>query len=388
MKISAKEKNLLILLLCIVLGYLYYSFVYTPQREDIQNLQSERNEKKQVYAQMEDMLRKEGNIDLELRENREAIRILADDFFGDIDQEEAIVVLSDFARDSQSVFNRMSFTEPAFENILPVEETESTTESNLESDNDNIRKMSSQIDFEGDYNSLMSLLRNMKSYPKNILSTNMNINSDEDGNLNGNIAMDFYSVLSVDKYIEPKDSILSSRYIGSSSQLNPFNSYLWARTRSTGSSGQVASGRPSSLGLATVGSQGSYTVNTETGQNNIHTLYGGGATKDTVIISPTKTEEVVENKTPASLDRYSIQMIAFDKETVAQNYIYILDKQMVKDAYYIKNGLYVVYVGMYNSFVEALNDLESLKRYSKDAYIVKLDESQIKSYEDYKKVNN
>lgn len=382
MKISAKEKNLLILLLCIVLGYLYYSFVYTPQREDIQNLQSERNEKKQVYAQMEDILRKEGNIDLELRENREAIRILADDFFGDIDQEEAIVVLSDFARDSQSVFNRMSFTEPAFENIVSREGDENT-------DTENIRKMSSQIDFEGDYNSLMALLRNMRNYPKNILSTNMNINSDEDGNLTGNIAMDFYSVLSVDKYIEPKDSILSSRYIGSSSQLNPFNSYLWARTRSTGSGGQVASGGPSDgSNIATGGSQGGYTVNPETGANNIHTLYGSGATKDTVIISPTKNEEVVENKTPTSLDRYSIQMIAFDRESVAQNYLYILDKQMIKDAYYTKNGLYIVYVGMYNSFVEALNDLEAMQRYSKDAYIVKLDESQIKAFEGYKKEND
>ena len=81
-------------------------------------------------------------------------------------------------------------------------------------------------------------------------------------------------------------------------------------------------------------------------------------------------------------------MIAFDRESIAQNYVYILDKQMINDAYYIQDGLYIVYVGIYNSFVEALNDLESLKRYSKDAFIVKLDESQIKAYEDYKQRNN
>jgi len=383
MKISKRERNLLIILLCIGLGYVYYTFLYVPQREDIEALKTERNLKRQEYTRMEDILRTEGNIDLELRGARDNIRVMARDYFGDIDQEEAIVVLSDLARESRLIFNRMSFSEPQFDNIVVVEESgEETTE--REEEQENIRRLSSSVEFEGNYNSLMDLLRGMKGFPKNILSTNMNISSDEDGNLRGNIAMDFYSVLSVDKYTEPSENVLSYRYIGRSSQMNPFNSYLWARTTSAGSGGQVASGGSGSTG----GSQGGYIVDPETGENNIHTVYGSGATKDTVIISPTKTEEVVENKTPTSLDRYSIQMIAFDRESVAQNYLYILDKQMVKDAYYTKNGLYIVYVGMYNSFVEALNDLEAMQRYSKDAYIVKLDESQIKAYEDYKQRNN
>lgn len=404
MKISSREKNLLILLLCVLLGYGYYALMYVPQRAKVEELKIERNQKNQVYAQMEDMIRKEGNIDLELRENRNEISKLSMDFFGDIDQEEAIVVLSDFARDSKAIFNRINFAEPLFEAPVDTQSVSSTEEANIpvngavaeESISENIRRLSSQIEFEGDYNSLMNLLKSMKNHPKNILSTNMTINADEYGNLNGNIEMEFYSVLSVDKYNSDMPSILTYRYIGRSPQLNPFSSYLWARTPSPSYSGtpgiQTAQGSLGSSiyqgGIVNTG----YNVNPNTGQNNIHTVYGSGDSKDTYIapaISPIKgTSEAAKEKEVAFNDKYSIQMIAFDRESIAQNYIYILEKQMMENPYYIQNGKFIVYHGIYNSFAEALNDLESLKRYSKDAYIVKLDESQIKAYEDYKQRNN
>lgn len=407
MKISSREKNLLILLLCVLLGYGYYAFMYVPQRAKVEELKVQRNQKNQVYAQMEDMIRKEGNIDLELRENKNEISRLAMDFFGDIDQEEAIVVLSDFARDSKAVFNRINFAEPLFEALLETQSVSSTEEANNpanevvteETVSENIRRLSSQIEFEGDYNSLMNLLKSMKNHPKNILSTNMTINADEHGNLNGNIEMEFYSVLSVDKYSSDMPSILSYRYIGRSPQLNPFGSYLWARTQDISSpsySGipiiQTAQGSLGNTGYQGGTLNTAYNVNPNTGQNNIHTVYGSGDSKDTYIapvISPAKSgSEDEKEKEVAFNDKYSIQMIAFDRESIAQNYVYILEKQMMENPYYIQNGKFIVYHGIYNSFAEALNDLESLKRYSKDAYIVKLDESQIKAYEDYKKVNN
>ena len=92
MKISSRERNLLLLLFIAVGGYLFYTFIYTPQFEKLESLKQEKQAKQDQYNQMQALINSEGNIDLEIETIKNELLPIADTYFGDINQEETIVL--------------------------------------------------------------------------------------------------------------------------------------------------------------------------------------------------------------------------------------------------------------------------------------------------------
>lgn len=239
MKVSKKEKNLLIILLLAVIGYLFYTFVYTNQVMRLEQQKIDRDTEAMRYNQMQQTVASEGNIDLETEQIKADLLPMAREYFGAVDQEDTIMVLNDFANSSQIDVTKIAFTElvdksleefnegemaePAPENAEAAGEEQPDAET-LE----NIKHMSAQVSFEGTYENLMRFLNEMGSYNKNIVSTTLNIKESSNAPIEGDVLLDFYIVKEVDKYIAKSASVFEYNYMPKTAKKSPFEGYAWA----------------------------------------------------------------------------------------------------------------------------------------------------------------
>ena len=254
MKISGREKNLLILLLLAIGMYLFYTFVYVPQGEKLETLKQEEQAKNAQYAQMQALVNSEGNVDLEIETLKGQLLPVARTYFGDIDQEETIVLIDDFARNADLDITGIVFTEPvkttlaelkasqmseeelAAQSAPAPEPAEGTPEVSTEGQEvaavevDNFTTRPVEVEFEGNYKKLMDYLVEVGSYYKGISSYSIQLKTDENKALTGTIFMNFYCINKVDKYISPDPSVLEYNFIPRSSKDNPFETYSWSNT--------------------------------------------------------------------------------------------------------------------------------------------------------------
>ena len=222
MKISNREKNLLLLLFIAVGGYLFFTFVYTPQTEKLETLKQEEQAKQNEYAQMQALINSEGNLDLEIETIKNELLPVARTYFGDIDQEETIVILDDFAQKADLDIKGIRFSEPVKTSLTELKANEASASGEAEPPtpapaentapaegtqaqvaappavSDNFTTRPVEVEFEGNYNKLMDYLVEVGSYYKRISSYSMQLKSDSDKPLSGTIFMNFHCVDSVD----------------------------------------------------------------------------------------------------------------------------------------------------------------------------------------------
>lgn len=254
MKISSREKNLLILLLMATGIYLFYTFVYVPQTFKLDTLKQEEQAKQAQYAQMQALVSSEGNVDLEIETLKNELLPVARTYFGEVDQEETIVILDEFSRKADLDIQGIRFSEPVKTNLTdlkaseaaeqgqvappaPAPETTEGAEANPEGQAaevahqvpvDNFTTRAVEVEFEGNYDKLMDYLVEVGSYYKRISSYSIELKSDAEKPLAGTIFMNFYCIDTVDKYISKDPSILEYNFIPRSSKDNPFESYSWS----------------------------------------------------------------------------------------------------------------------------------------------------------------
>ena len=263
MKISSRERNLLLLLFIAVGGYLFYTFIYTPQFEKLESLKQEKQAKQDQYNQMQALINSEGNIDLEIETIKNELLPIADTYFGDINQEETIVLLDDFAQKAGLDVKGIKFVEPIEKSLTELKEgesskpgqtpptatestpptaTESTPPAATESTPpdtegedskelvrpDNIIARVGEVAFEGSYDKLMNYLIQVGNYYKRIASYSLELKAEQGKPLAGTIFMNLYCINSVDKYVPVSPSVLEYNLIPLSSKVDPFEIYSWS----------------------------------------------------------------------------------------------------------------------------------------------------------------
>ncbi|MGP1598979.1 hypothetical protein [Peptoanaerobacter stomatis] len=282
MKISSREKNLLVLLAAVLVAYLFFSFVYTPQSEKIQSLKQSQQDKQVEYEQKQAMISSETSVDSDIASTKKKLFTVAKSYFGNVDQEDIIVILNDFAQKANLDIKSIKFMEPVKTSLSELgvgttvqqqaevpangentdvspqdndnqEQTETSTsdgngdvssqdnisqEQAESSTSDNITTRSVDIDFEAGYDNLMDYLIEVGNYEKYISISSMNLNSSDEIPLSGTISMNFYCIDSVDKYAPKELSDLENNVLSLTNQ-NPFTAYMWAKTVSNSQNSSI-----------------------------------------------------------------------------------------------------------------------------------------------------
>ena len=160
MKLSRREKIGLGLLGMLLLGFIYYRYLYIPQSQCMIDLQIEKQEQELEQNRVQKILDQQLGIQEKLRELNRRKKNMPIGFFTNFQQQDFILLLEEWKNPFSFEIVEMSFSEP-----FPFTWT---TEENPE---DPLvgQGVTLAIRYEGDYNGVMDFLKKVEDYPKKIV---------------------------------------------------------------------------------------------------------------------------------------------------------------------------------------------------------------------------
>ncbi|MEJ8554510.1 hypothetical protein [Tepidibacter sp. Z1-5] len=229
MKLSKREKIMLIVLgLMLIIGG-YYKFILSPHFTKLDNIEQEVIDKKAEVERVKLEISKNNPVYKNFKIINAKIKSMTKPLFPSINQEKIIVILDEMLKESNLEGNSISFSEIDINEIdvkkeekkdkdylikslseeykgnKKVKNDEANNEDQEENSNET-EKMTATISYKGKYKDLISFLERIETYDKKILINNISVskskenNTDEEGivtkenSITGSIALDFYSV--------------------------------------------------------------------------------------------------------------------------------------------------------------------------------------------------
>lgn len=202
-KLNNREKNLLILLGIVLVLWLAFRFIITPQYERIRALEEEKNSYDGKVSQINSMLKKEDSIDKELRKLQVEKTVLMNSNFLSLNQSEIINLLDEILSNENFEVQDIEFSEPVEEKIGNI----------------NIKRMNIDIPYKSDYTGVAETLKAISSSPKKIIVNSLIMDKDEDNLLTGTISLAIYSLNNV---LETNEGSLSTPELTENYKSNPF----------------------------------------------------------------------------------------------------------------------------------------------------------------------
>ena len=257
MKLTKRDKQLLIVLLIFGIVALYYQFVYLEQSSKLKELYDEKTSKELKLIEMRGKVAKLPAIDGELEEEKKDILPLAQKYLGDVNQEDLILMINDFESKSSIKIKEVSFSEVDDFDLVSKEETvknETTTSEQTQgntdessqattdtSDTDQEKVTNTEINFRGSYADISKFIQILDESSKSIVSNKLSIKKSEAGEgselaassnpqdyVEGSLNLQFFRVYSVEKYAPTKESILVKNPVKKTNKTSPFIGYKWA----------------------------------------------------------------------------------------------------------------------------------------------------------------
>ena len=319
MNMSKKERNLLVIVLLLVIIVIYYMFVFQSLQGKVSSTEQEISDTQTAKQQADASIAQVETTKTEIEGLKAKIYPIAQKYFGSTDQEEFIMNINRLNQLSGLNITNISFSEyqsinldqpaegaPAAAPAPPTEGTEdepaegtpaegtegapaegasAPAESNTttagrstadvtqaasdaellkkgqeikageDTSSDNVKLMQAQLQFTGTYSQVLKLLHEIDQNPKNIISSQLqmqregdpSLGEEKDTQMSGNILLSFFQVKNVDNYVAKLPSVLETAPIPKSGRDNPFLSYSWAWTYENGAGGATPSyqGSPS-----------------------------------------------------------------------------------------------------------------------------------------------
>ncbi len=214
-KLNKNEKRLLVVLSLFLLVGMFYYFVYQKQVADLADLQVQKNTKNEELVGLMTRVNQKNEYNSSMLEYKKVIKELAPKFYGDLTQEEFILIINDLA--SKAELEVLSYS--LNENSQNLDEFLTTLIGNNEAsqeqkDNmmaslsvspdffvDTIESRSANIDFKGDYQKMREFLMILNKNEKHITIDTINMVADEKENLSGTISINAFNVPSLDDVV-------------------------------------------------------------------------------------------------------------------------------------------------------------------------------------------
>lgn len=265
--LSNRDKNLLLILVIVIIGVIYYLYIFTPQSEKISTLSQQSIEKENQVTQYMSRIENIENFKEKLKIEKKNIIPLAEKFYSDsVNQEDMIVSLNDIANQSGVALTSISFNQPEESGIdihstqsqetstgegvdfaPPPEENSDTNQTQeTSSDEPNVKLLEADINILGTYSKIHEFIRLIERLDKNIVideasfRKSSDISSDmsyaqilaEVGDPNdyvdASMQLKIYNVSSLEDYQDGSfSSILTDPVIQIRNENSPFVSYPW-----------------------------------------------------------------------------------------------------------------------------------------------------------------
>lgn len=177
-ELTKNEKFLLTLLGIVLLVWGSYRFVITPQVQKIENLSAQKLEYQGKIDEINDVLRKESNINKEWDRLHKEKEDIISQYFPKLDQAQIIYLLNDLLEQEAVSVVDMNFNRPDYEDIGDFQ----------------VKNMDIFIPYNGSYTGVVDIIKALKSSPRKILLDSVTMDMATDGKLNGNMALKIYSL--------------------------------------------------------------------------------------------------------------------------------------------------------------------------------------------------
>lgn len=220
MKLSKREKYLLLILFFAILISIYYKLVINDQLKRINDLEQTAKIYRTKVKNVKKELEFEVNQDMEYKILNEKIINLSSRLLPEMLQEKIIINIDEMIKQSNISGTILNFSGPDIDTISEERENKEdedylikklveeyyglSKKSEEEKENKNktdntaneskIEKMSMDIFFTGKYENLIEFINLIQNYNKKLLIKNLNIIRDSDNEISGNIKIDFFAV--------------------------------------------------------------------------------------------------------------------------------------------------------------------------------------------------
>lgn len=206
MKISKRDRNLLIFLAVFVALAAYYYFGIIPQENNITKLEEDLALKEAAKGEIELKLASEKNLDKRIEELTTQITEASDKYFGILTQEEVLMLSTRFGEGMPITFSDVTMADVAIEGSQ-------------------VKQTVANLTFEGDYESLMSYLRNTRTFDKKIVIKDIAVQNNLTEGLSGSLQLEFNGIPGVEAYSVPYKRLVTSQFNTRDLALGPFAPY-------------------------------------------------------------------------------------------------------------------------------------------------------------------
>lgn len=266
MKLTKREKFLLLSLSVLILIVGYYKFILAPQLVRIEQLRSEVEEYSNKVKTAKAVMSKNNKIHKEFKIINSKIIYGSQRLFPSIIQEKYITIIDEMVEKSNIEVSSIGFTNEEI-GTIDIKETEKESEiyylkqlveeyhgefdasSNSEEDsqeknnenrensdsseeglNTQLENMTATINFEGKYEDIIDFIKSIEAFDKKIVVKNLSLSNPEEGSMVGNILLDFYAVRKLRPNDQDKNYLkwdIVNEY-GRENPFNPFSGYVGA----------------------------------------------------------------------------------------------------------------------------------------------------------------
>lgn len=218
LKLTNREKNLLVILgISLVAAILYYA-VIKPQLDMVSKLEQKAKDYRITIERLKERTNPDNPAYKEYNELYNKTQALLKPFYPGIIQEKIILLLKEKTKETNLTVKAISFSEPALAELQykPVEQPKQTDElealteqlkNQMKNTTDkkedtstgqrnplSIQKMTVIINFEGNYKQIYDFIKSIEQENRSIVSSNLTIQANDSGLLAGTVSLDIYSI--------------------------------------------------------------------------------------------------------------------------------------------------------------------------------------------------
>lgn len=183
MRLSKREKFLVGFLIIVALGFGYFRFLYTPLINEIQVLETKKTEKELELVNVKAFMVKEGKFEKEYEENLQTLEKIINHYYLENYQEDYLIFLKGLNKSENFSLNGFSFSE-------------------VTNQSEAIDQLELTFDFKGNYDALEDYLYQIQRNNKYIAIRELSINSEESGEISGDVSLNFMAIPILKAYIE------------------------------------------------------------------------------------------------------------------------------------------------------------------------------------------